>query len=130
MDDSSTLSTVEPCKVIPLSPRISGALHQMRPRDLKIDGRQIEPVVTEVLMRLMSLVRALSLFLATCTAASAPAQERAPAAAGTTAALPLDATSPAPRAVTGKERLGGKWMDEQRIDNCKVPNDKRGTQPR
>ena len=32
--------------------------------------------------------------------------------------------------LTGKERLGRKWMDEQRIDNCKVPNDKRGTKPR
>jgi hypothetical protein len=29
---------------------------------------------------------------------------------------------------TGKERLGRKWMDEQRIDNCKVPMDKRGDQ--
>lgn len=32
--------------------------------------------------------------------------------------------------LTGKERLGRKWMDEQRIDNCKVPMDKRGTKPR
>ena len=32
--------------------------------------------------------------------------------------------------LTGKERLGPKWMDEQRIDNCKVPIDKRGTKPR
>jgi hypothetical protein len=31
---------------------------------------------------------------------------------------------------TGKERLGRKWMDEQRIDNCNVPIDKRGTKPR
>ena len=31
---------------------------------------------------------------------------------------------------TGKERLGDKWNDEQRIDNCKVPPDKRGTKPR
>jgi hypothetical protein len=35
-----------------------------------------------------------------------------------------------PRPLTGKERLGGKWMDEQRIDNCNVPLDKRGTKPR
>jgi hypothetical protein len=35
-----------------------------------------------------------------------------------------------PTALTGKERLGKKWMDEQRIDNCKVPIDKRGTKPR
>jgi hypothetical protein len=32
--------------------------------------------------------------------------------------------------LTGKERLGRKWMDEQRIDNCNVPVDKRGTRPR
>lgn len=32
--------------------------------------------------------------------------------------------------LTGKERLGKKWMDEQRIDNCKVPVDKRGPKPR
>jgi hypothetical protein len=32
--------------------------------------------------------------------------------------------------LTGKERLGRKWMDEQRIDNCKVPADKRGARPR
>ena len=33
-------------------------------------------------------------------------------------------------ALTGKERLGKKWMDEQRIDNCNVPADKRGSRPR
>ena len=27
---------------------------------------------------------------------------------------------------TGKERLGGKASDEQRVDNCKVPVDLRG----
>ena len=32
-----------------------------------------------------------------------------------------------PAARTGKERLGKKWMDEQRLDNCKIPLDKRGT---
>jgi hypothetical protein len=36
-----------------------------------------------------------------------------------------------PRPVlTGKERLGPKWTDEQRIDNCRVPIDKRGSKPR
>jgi hypothetical protein len=34
------------------------------------------------------------------------------------------------KVLTGKERLGGKWMDEQRVDNCKVPVDKRGAKPR
>jgi hypothetical protein len=31
---------------------------------------------------------------------------------------------------TGKERLGDKWTDEQRVDNCKVPIEKRGKKPR
>src|SRR5258708_33517645 len=34
------------------------------------------------------------------------------------------------KVLTGKERLGKKWMDGQRNDNCKVPIDKRGTKPR
>jgi hypothetical protein len=46
-------------------------------------------------------------------------------------AAPKAATSEdSPRVLTGKERLGRKWMDEQRIDNCNVPIDKRGTKPR
>lgn len=32
--------------------------------------------------------------------------------------------------LTGKERMGRKWMDEQRIDDCNVPIDKRGSRPR
>ena len=36
----------------------------------------------------------------------------------------------APAGATGKERLGDKWTDDQRVDNCKVPIDKRGTKPR
>jgi hypothetical protein len=39
-------------------------------------------------------------------------------------------SSPAGQTLTGKERLGRKWMDEQRIDNCNVPVDKRGSKPR
>jgi hypothetical protein len=61
-----------------------------------------------------------SLILLAFTAAAA-AQER-----------PHDAapTAEAPATLTGKERLGRKWTDEQRIDNCNVPIDKRGTRPR
>ena len=42
------------------------------------------------------------------------------------------AVSPAevPPVLTGKERLGRKWTDEQRIDNCNVPIAMRGTKPR
>lgn len=36
---------------------------------------------------------------------------------------------PAP-AKTGKERLSSKATDEQRVDNCKVPPELRGTTPR
>ena len=31
---------------------------------------------------------------------------------------------------TGKERLGEKWRDEQRVDNCRVPLEQRGVKPR
>jgi hypothetical protein len=58
-------------------------------------------------------------------------------AVGLTSAAPAQDTRPdqvAPistsPSLTGKERLGRKWMDEQRIDNCNVPPDKRGTRPR
>ena len=47
----------------------------------------------------------------------------------TAAARPSTSESPAP-VRTGKERLGNKWSDEQRLDNCKVPPDKRGSKPR
>jgi hypothetical protein len=65
--------------------------------------------------------------LAICLALPASAQDR-----------PLDLPTPnaatlplnTPTALTGKERLGKKWMDEQRIDNCKVPIDQRGIKPR
>lgn len=35
-----------------------------------------------------------------------------------------------PVGLTGKERLGRKWSDEQRLNNCNVPIEKRGTRPR
>ena len=58
-----------------------------------------------------------------CTALLYPASSLA--ADGTASEKP-----PATRTLTGKERLGPKWTDEQRIDNCNVPVDKRGTKPR
>ena len=45
-------------------------------------------------------------------------------------ALAQSAASSPQGTLTGKERLGEKWKDEQRIDNCKVPLDKRGAKPR
>src|SRR5260370_33625578 len=61
-------------------------------------------------------------------ACPAPAQAGRPAGDPPT---PNAATQPlkVPEALTGKERLGKKWMDEQRIENCKGPIDKRGTKP-
>ena len=65
--------------------------------------------------------------LTICLAVPASAQDRPPASDQ----LEPNATpSNEPAVLTGKERLGKKWMDEQRIDNCKVPVDKRGTRPR
>jgi hypothetical protein len=62
----------------------------------------------------------------------------APVTAGAQTVLPggankaARAAGPANEAarLTGKERLGEKWQDEQRVDNCKVPLDKRGAAPR
>jgi hypothetical protein len=42
----------------------------------------------------------------------------------------INSKDTARKVLTGKERLGPKWTDEQRIDNCNVPVDKRGTRPR
>jgi hypothetical protein len=65
--------------------------------------------------------------LAICLALPAYAQNQPPhRPTPDAAAFPLNT----PAALTGKERLGKKWMDEQRIDNCRVPIDKRGTKPR
>jgi hypothetical protein len=59
------------------------------------------------------------------------AQQRA-AAADAAAPLPAATSSAAgqPELLTAKERLGEKWMDDQRVNNCKVPPDKRGSKPR
>lgn len=53
-----------------------------------------------------------------------------PVASPRTAGWPEAAASPEARVLTGKERLGEKWKDEQRIDNCRVPPDKRGARAR
>lgn len=67
------------------------------------------------------------------TASSVLAQGPAKVPANQMVATPLPA-SPSPVAppsdLTAKERLSEKWTDEQRVDNCKVPPDKRGPRPR
>ena len=62
----------------------------------------------------------LAVLFAICAALPANAQD----------SVGQPAPNPAGPTLTGKERLGTKWMDEQRVDNCKVPIDKRGTKPR
>ena len=68
----------------------------------------------------------LASLLAIGLAAPASAQNSQPGQATPRAASPAEA----PMTLTGKERLGRKWTDEQRIDNCHVPIEKRGTRPR
>ena len=50
--------------------------------------------------------------------------------AASSAPFAQEGPSSSPAVLTGKERLGEKWKDEQRLDNCKVPRDKRGPKPR
>ena len=54
------------------------------------------------------------------------------AAHATEAAAPAAASvaSAASEPMTLKERLGDKARDEQRVDNCKVPVERRGTKVR
>lgn len=63
-------------------------------------------------------------FFAVCFVLPAGAQEN------TRLGPPAPNAAGSPATLTGKERLGRKWMDEQRIDNCNVPIDKRGSRPR
>jgi len=74
----------------------------------------------EAIMR-SSVAASLGLLLAIGFAPSASAQNARPDQVAPISAQP---------SLTGKERLGRKWMDEQRIDNCNVPLDKRGPRPR
>ncbi|MEH2526892.1 hypothetical protein V1288_004801 [Bradyrhizobium sp. AZCC 2176] len=69
----------------------------------------------------------ISFLFAMCFASGVFAQDRRPDQTAPTAetAVPANGSS-----LTGKERMGRKWMDEQRIDNCNVPIDKRGSKPR
>ena len=62
--------------------------------------------------------------LALCVTLPAVAQD------GRRIGQPTPSAADSPASLTGKERLGRKWMDEQRIDNCNVPVDKRGSKPR
>ena len=64
---------------------------------------------------------------AVCCASAAIAQDRQADQTTPNATTVAPANGPS---LTGKERMGRKWMDEQRIDDCNVPIDKRGSRPR
>jgi hypothetical protein len=75
-----------------------------------------------------SIIRYVITFaVAACFMSEAVAQDRQPdpVISGSKTAPPATRST-----LTGKERTGRKWMDEQRIDNCNVPADKRGSKPR
>ena len=69
----------------------------------------------------------ITLILAACFLSDALAQDRRLDQTTTKPEPAMPANGPP---LTGKERTGRKWMDEQRIDNCNVPADKRGSKPR
>ena len=66
-----------------------------------------------------------ALILGAFAAAPLAADEPAPAMAPAAVQLPAD--QPPTPVKTGKERLSSKASDEQRVDNCKVPRELRGT---
>jgi hypothetical protein len=73
--------------------------------------------------------RAIAIFLLGAVLAPPASAQAVPQGGANAAAGPATPANGAAK-LTGKERLGEKWEDEQRIDNCKVPLDKRGTKPR
>lgn len=77
----------------------------------------------EAMMR-SSYIGTIGALLAICLALPTTAQESSPSGE------PAPSPASPPATQTGKERLGRKWMDEQRLDNCNVPLDKRGSRPR
>ena len=64
--------------------------------------------------------------LIACIAGSVSAQESRTNKTAVSVAAQPEASVFAKRTLTGKERLGPKWTDEQRIDDCNVPVEKRG----
>jgi hypothetical protein len=77
----------------------------------------------EAIMRSLYVVT-ICAFFAICFALPTDAQENS------RRGEPAPDSATPPPMMTGKERLSTKWMDEQRVDNCNVPIDKRGSKPR
>jgi hypothetical protein len=74
---------------------------------------------------ILTVLLAVGLAVSTAVARAQPL-----AGASDNASAQAATTQPAGPVRTSKERLGDKWSDEQRVDNCKVPPDKRGPKPR
>jgi hypothetical protein len=72
-------------------------------------------------MALSTLGRAMAMTFAARLALASTGESQEEREVETTQAEPLR---------TGKERLGSKASDEQRVDNCKVPIELRGHKPR
>jgi hypothetical protein len=72
----------------------------------------------------------ISIALAASSLALAQDQPAATSERATTPTAPAASRSGTIELLTAKERLSEKWTDEQRVDNCKVPLDKRGPKPR
>ena len=62
--------------------------------------------------------------------ASAAASLLVFAAAGCAAAAEPKPAPVKAKVLTGKERMQGKWADPQRVNDCKVPEEKRGDSTR
>jgi hypothetical protein len=98
------------------------------------EGRVVFFCGADAAMTVFGRRLALSLSLIVGASALVLAQEPSQADRGG-AVLPQTSATSSPTgdtagSQTGKERLGRKWMDEQRLDNCNVPPDKRGSKPR
>ena len=103
-------------------------------RDLRFDSKK-NPMVFDRLSWLelaMQFLTKQALAMTLMAAALAPVDVNAQMIGQANSGQAVDTVTPSNGAagVTGKERLSEKWKDEQRIDNCKVPIDKRGAKAR
>jgi hypothetical protein len=73
---------------------------------------------------------ALIIWVAVVVSSPASAQDQPAATTDRASSAVTTLPSQPTERLTAKERLSEKWTDEQRVDNCKVPIDKRGSKPR
>jgi hypothetical protein len=78
--------------------------------------------------RAMLLVRSIGCFVLVVAIVAASASAQQPGVSAMQPRRSPDAVQEPPK--TLKERLGDKASDDQRVDNCKVPADRRGPKPR